>query len=515
MSTRARYSLALCFALALPSCNRDARPTEATTVAVENARLEPYPRGRWRLADPLKLDHVVLWASHILIRHGEAPMADPCFSFANWHSESTAPRHARREALTIARELRERAARHPEQFAELAAQHSEDAGTRSIGGSLGGVKISQLRFWPEIVDGLAHLAPGEVSEVIETEYGFHIVQRQAVPREDTVTGRRIVIAHNEAGWLPILARGEVPFRNRKDALALANDLYTRASADPSSFEQLVEKYSEHRDAMRGGDLGTWSNLEPNGSPREVAVLSRLAVGQVAPPLDSPVGFEIIQRVPNQQRQWYALEQVVLPFNALAPSGEPNSRTSVLAQANDLLAQIRRTPESFDALRGQHCCTEPLHWLDGRGSPPLTALLSKTPVGSIADEPVQSEFNYVIARRIEPSPTPTPIARYELPDPSQPDIEFFVRTFDGPSVGRVIRGILPDIPSKLGLPAETALRLAALHTGDDFAKLQDGTQKLEAYRLLLQNVSRLLGSEKFPEYQALMNGHWEEFIFDKG
>ena len=442
-------------------------------------------------------------------------MADPCFSFANWHSESTAPRHARREALAIARELRERAARHPEQFAELAAQHSEDAGTRSIGGSLGGVKVSQLRFWPEIVDGLAHLAPGEVSEVIETEYGFHIVQRHAVPREDTVTGRRIVIAHNEAGWLPILARGEVPFRNREDALALANDLYARANADPDSFEQLVDRHSEHRDAMRGGDLGTWSTLEPSGSPREIAVLSRLAVGEVAPPLDSPVGFEIIQRVPNRPRDSYALEQLVLPFNALAPIGDPASKASVLAQANDLLAQIQRAPETFDTLRGQRCCLEPLQWLDGRGSPPLTALLSKTSVGHLAQEPVQSEFNYVIAKRVAPTATPSLPASYELPDPSQPDIEFFVRTFDGPSVARVIRGLLPDIPDKPGLPAEAAQRLRALHSGDDFAKLQEASQKLEAYRLLLQNVSRLLGSDKFPEYQALMNSHWEEFIFEKG
>jgi hypothetical protein len=517
MSTRARYTLALCLTLALPGCNRDARPTEAAAVAVEaeKTRLAPYPRGRWRLVDPVKLDHVVVWASHILIRHGEAPMADPCFSFANWHSESTAPRHLRREALTIARDLRERAAQHPQQFAELAAKYSEDAATRSIGGSLGGMKISQLRFWPEIVDGLAHLAPGEVSKVIETEYGFHIVQRQAVPREDTVTGRRIVIAHNEAGWLPLLARGEAPFRNRQDALALANDLYTRASADPGTFEQLIDRYSEHRDALRGGDLGTWSNLEPSNSPREVAVLSRLAVGQVAPPLDSPVGFEIIQRVPNREREWYAIEQLVLPFNALAPSGDPASKASVRAQANDLLQQVRRAPETFDTLRSQRCCAEPLEWLDGRGSPALTALLGKTPLGSFGEEPVQSEYNYVIAKRIAPTAAPSAVAAYELPDPGQPDVEFFVRTFDGPSVGRVLRGMLPDIPSQLGLPAETAQRLAALHTGDDFAKLQEGTQKLEAYRLLLQNVSRLLESDKFPEYQALMNRHWEAFIFEQG
>ena len=42
---------------------------------------------------------------------------------------------------------------------------------------------------------------------------------------------------------------------------------------------------------------------------------------------------------------------------------------------------------------------------------------------------------------------------------------------------------PDIKAKLGLAPETAERLSALHHGDDFATLEDGQQKLDAYRAL--------------------------------
>src|SRR6187549_3264099 len=35
-------------------------------------RLQPYPRGRWRLASPGALSRTMLWTSHILIRYPEA-----------------------------------------------------------------------------------------------------------------------------------------------------------------------------------------------------------------------------------------------------------------------------------------------------------------------------------------------------------------------------------------------------------------------------------------------------------
>jgi len=89
------------------------------------------------------------------------------------------------------------------------------------------------------------------------------------------------------------------------------------------------------------------------------------------------------------------------------------------------------------------------------------------------------------------------------------------TYDGALVARLIRAMAPDIKAKLGLAPETAERLSALHHGDDFATLEDGQQKLDAYRALQLQVGRMLEASDLERYRALLNVHWEEFAFSKG
>lgn len=74
--------------------------------------------------------------------------------------------HGRAEAL--AARLRDRTNR----FASLARQHSE-CPTALEGGKLGTVKPGQL--FPELDQCLYQLAEGEVSEVVESEVGFHVL----------------------------------------------------------------------------------------------------------------------------------------------------------------------------------------------------------------------------------------------------------------------------------------------------------------------------------------------------
>jgi parvulin-like peptidyl-prolyl isomerase len=78
------------------------------------------------------------------------------------------------EARKLAAELRDRAKK-GESFAALARQHSDDAGTKARGGSLGAFErpamvqpFSQAAF---------SLKPGEISDVVETQFGFHVIHR--------------------------------------------------------------------------------------------------------------------------------------------------------------------------------------------------------------------------------------------------------------------------------------------------------------------------------------------------
>ncbi len=69
-------------------------------------------------------------------------------------------------------------------FAELAKAHSEDQGSAANGGDLGQVVKGQTV--PDFEAALFALSPGETSGVVETPFGFHIIQMIALEEASTV-----------------------------------------------------------------------------------------------------------------------------------------------------------------------------------------------------------------------------------------------------------------------------------------------------------------------------------------
>jgi parvulin-like peptidyl-prolyl isomerase len=65
-----------------------------------------------------------------------------------------------------------------ENFAKLARQRSTDQGSAASGGSLGSFSEAQFRqqFDPTFVEAALALEPGEISEVIPTQFGFHVIE---------------------------------------------------------------------------------------------------------------------------------------------------------------------------------------------------------------------------------------------------------------------------------------------------------------------------------------------------
>ena len=60
-------------------------------------------------------------------------------------------------------------------FAQLASQHSDD-GSKAQGGSLGVFQRGQMV--PEFERGLLAIKPGEISPIVESQFGYHIIYRQ-------------------------------------------------------------------------------------------------------------------------------------------------------------------------------------------------------------------------------------------------------------------------------------------------------------------------------------------------
>jgi hypothetical protein len=222
-----------------------------------------------------------------------------------------------------------------------------------------------LSFTPAVLDAVATLRPTETSKVVETDQGFEILRRLEPPELQLLSGARIVIGYVGADRLEFLG-GPRATRTRDEAFALASTVARELQNNPERFRDYVLRYSEHPDAARGGDFGTWSSREPTELARELVVLQGLDTGRVAPPLDSPVGFEVIQRTKNVPRVRYAMTAIKMAFDLQTPEGEPGSKEKVYEEISELSQQLNREPSRFDEFRDGYCCSRVEVWRNCSG-----------------------------------------------------------------------------------------------------------------------------------------------------
>lgn len=79
------------------------------------------------------------------------------------------------DALALAEKVRADALAHPDQFADLARRYSEDQTTAPNGGLLADVTAATLT--PKFAEAaLALTTPGQISPVVQTPYGMHVIQ---------------------------------------------------------------------------------------------------------------------------------------------------------------------------------------------------------------------------------------------------------------------------------------------------------------------------------------------------
>lgn len=106
---------------------------------------------------------------------GEAPQADEASATAE--DDTTQPEMSEEEAKQKAKEKAEKLLadiKAGADFAQLAEEHSADPGSAVQGGDLGW--FSRGRMMPEFENAAFAVKPGEVTEVIETSFGSHIIK---------------------------------------------------------------------------------------------------------------------------------------------------------------------------------------------------------------------------------------------------------------------------------------------------------------------------------------------------
>ena len=191
-----------------------------------------------------ELDSVMLWVSHIMIRH-EGSRSNGEQLRVEWAPDGPAPKRTKAEALSAAWEIAAALRTDSSRFEELAKRRSEDVATAAWGGSLGGMRAGQLP--PDFLDALAVMRPGDASGVVETALGYHVIKRRAPPQEQDVSGQRIVIGY--VGTTDGSAHTPRT-RSREDANSLARTVLRLARNAPDNFSPLVRKYSEDTDRLR-------------------------------------------------------------------------------------------------------------------------------------------------------------------------------------------------------------------------------------------------------------------------
>lgn len=152
-------------------------------------------------------------------------------------------------------------------FSTMAKKYSEDPGSAKDGGDLGFVKRGV--FYPEFEAAAYALQPGEISGIVESPVGFHIIQLLE-KRGESIHARHILIK--------IKADENADVRTI-DFLTAVRDSIVKGD---SSFAYYAKKYSEDEDtAPFGGELGTFYLNQLDKSVLDV--ISGLKVGEISFP----------------------------------------------------------------------------------------------------------------------------------------------------------------------------------------------------------------------------------------
>ncbi len=191
-----------------------------------------------------------------------------------------------------------------EDFQKLAKIYSEDPASARRGGDLGFTQRGDLV--PEYEAVAFNLKDGEISGIVQTQFGFHIIQ--LIERR----GERIHTRH-------ILIQVKPTPEDEKRVVELLKEIRQKI-LNGADFAEMALKYSDDENVTKDkGHLGVFE-LDKLQIPQFRKVLATMKPGDISEPFKTDYGYHIVKLNARQEahkltleHDWEQIEQIALNF----------------------------------------------------------------------------------------------------------------------------------------------------------------------------------------------------------
>ncbi len=178
-----------------------------------------------------------------------------------------------------------------EAFEDLAREHSDDA-SAELGGDLG--YVTRGIMVPEFEEAVFALEAGEVSGIVPTRFGFHLI-RVDEKEDDRVRARHILARVTPGPADDVLAQARAESLRQ---LVLAGD----------DFASVAYEYSDDPISReRGGELGKFT--VDGVAPAFTGVLFDLEVGEIAEVVRGDSGYYVLKLVAHEEPHLASLDEI--------------------------------------------------------------------------------------------------------------------------------------------------------------------------------------------------------------
>jgi peptidyl-prolyl cis-trans isomerase SurA len=194
-----------------------------------------------------------------------------------------------------------------EDFTALAEKYSEDPSAAVNKGDLGWV--SRGDFVKEFEEAAFALEPGEISDIVQTQFGFHIIQ--LIDK----SGERVRTRH-------ILIRLQPTGEDERRVVNRLNDIRVKVLSGKDTFEEMALKNSD--DPNVGGDKGRLGEFAVGKFqvPAFDEAVKGMQPGDISAPFKTDFGYHILllhsrqaSRPISLNDDWQRVEQLAKDFKS--------------------------------------------------------------------------------------------------------------------------------------------------------------------------------------------------------